>query len=111
MGRLPERLAEQAHIFLNVPVEKIDKKEKKWQLYTSEKIYEARTVVLALPVNKSLSLLSLSPAFDNVPPPINEIPESKIATVVMGFTDTAQIPFGFGYLAPEQEKRFDSGRA
>jgi oxygen-dependent protoporphyrinogen oxidase len=29
--------------------------------------------------------------------------------VVLGFTDMAKIPFGFGFLAPEQEKRFVLG--
>ncbi len=43
-------------------------------------------------------------------PPMQSIPEAKLATVAMGFAaDKAQVPFGFGYLAPEQERRFALG--
>ncbi|MGW8161179.1 MAG: protoporphyrinogen/coproporphyrinogen oxidase, partial [Desulfobulbales bacterium] len=41
--------------------------------------------------------------------PFASIPEARIVTVAMGFGPTAEIPFGFGYLAPEQEKRFALG--
>ncbi len=37
------------------------------------------------------------------------IPEARIATVALGFSDAAKIPFGFGYLAPEREQRFALG--
>ena len=41
--------------------------------------------------------------------PLTTVPEARIVTVAMGFGETAEIPFGFGYLAPEQEKRFAMG--
>ena len=68
-----------------------------------------RQLVLALPVNQALALLAGSPITKEKQPPFQQIPEARIATVVMGFTDAARIPFGFGYLAPEQEKRFALG--
>jgi oxygen-dependent protoporphyrinogen oxidase len=40
---------------------------------------------------------------------LSSIPEAKIVTIALGFTETADIPFGFGYLAPAQEKRFALG--
>ena len=42
-------------------------------------------------------------------PPVASIPIAEIATVVMGFTAKAKVPFGFGYLAPEKEDRFTLG--
>ena len=42
-------------------------------------------------------------------PPMSSIPEARIATVALGFTDRANIPFGFGFLAPECENRFALG--
>ena len=40
---------------------------------------------------------------------MSSIPEARIATIALGFTDNAQIPYGFGYLAPESENRFALG--
>ena len=65
-----------------------------------------RHLVLALPVNTCLQLLS---PIISAKPPLQSIPEARIATVALGFTDTAEIPFGFGYLAPESEDRFTLG--
>ncbi|MCI5222767.1 MAG: protoporphyrinogen oxidase, partial [Candidatus Electrothrix sp. AR4] len=62
------------------------------------------------PVNRCLELLASSDLPSNLPtPPMASIPEARIATVALGFTDKADIPFGFGYLAPEREERFALG--
>ena len=109
MGRLPERLAQDKKIFYSTSVESIDRKDDIWELRTNRQLYRTGALVLALPVNRALSLLAASPELTGKRPPFKQIPEARIATVVMGFTEAAQIPFGFGYLAPEQEKRFALG--
>ena len=64
----------------------------------------SRILIVALPVNAALALLA------PFSPPVNAIPEARIATVALGFdAATAQIPYGFGYLAPEREQRFALG--
>jgi oxygen-dependent protoporphyrinogen oxidase len=109
MGRLPEVLAENKDISLNTSVKSLARKGATWQVHTAAGEYEAVNVVLALSVNQSLALLSDVAGLDSTPPPVSSIPEAKIVTVVLGFTDSAKIPFGFGFLAPEQEKRFILG--
>jgi oxygen-dependent protoporphyrinogen oxidase len=109
MGRLPERLAQDKKIFYSSSVESITRKNNIWELRTSNQLYRSEVLVLALPVNRALSLLAASPEGVGSRPPLQQIPEARIATVVMGFTEAAQIPFGFGYLAPEQENRFTLG--
>ncbi|MCJ7602477.1 MAG: FAD-dependent oxidoreductase, partial [Desulfobulbaceae bacterium] len=37
------------------------------------------------------------------------IPVSRICNVVLGFDASAKVPYGFGYLAPECERRFTLG--
>jgi oxygen-dependent protoporphyrinogen oxidase len=109
MGRLPERLAQDKKVFYSTCVESIARKDDIWELRTSRQLYRTGVLVLALPVNRALSLLAASPELTGNRPPFKQIPEARIATVVMGFTEAARIPFGFGYLAPEQEKRFALG--
>lgn len=75
-----------------------------WRLETAETVYTTPTLIVALPVNAALPLLTpLSP------PPVKEVPEAKIVNVLLGFSDRVKIPYGFGYLAPEQENRFALG--
>jgi oxygen-dependent protoporphyrinogen oxidase len=109
MSRLPERLAEERSIFYETPVDALVRKDDGWEAAAGSKRFTAAALVLALPVNQTLSLIRNIPALAGKQPPITRIPEAKIATVVMGFTSAAQIPFGFGYLAPEREKRFALG--
>lgn len=78
-----------------------------WRLQADQGTVFCRHLVLALPVNQSLELLTA--ALPDHPPPLPAIPESRLATVLLGFDDQARIPFGFGYLAPEQEQRFTLG--
>ncbi len=109
MGRLPEALAKDREILCSAEVTAVHKREDGWEVRTEAQSYRARTVVLALSVNQSLSLLQGSSGLTSEKPPLASIPEARIVTVAMGFDSSAQIPFGFGYLAPEQEKRFALG--
>lgn len=107
MGRLAERLHENLssdEIQFNCPAKSISRDDDGWKIETEEESYECRNLVLALPVNASLSLLK-----QIVTPPMTSIPEAKIITIAMGFGAEASLPPGFGYLTPEQEKRFCLG--
>lgn len=107
MQRLPQRLTEmlgQEVISLNSAVTAIQKIPQGWQVEAQNDAYQAANLVLALPVNQSLNLLS---PLDGEPP-LKKIPESWIATVVFGF-DQVALPPGFGYLIPEREQRFTLG--
>ena len=109
MGRLPEALIADKHLVCSTEVESIHKNEKGWEVRTSKKSYKAKNIVLALSINQALSLLNNSESLANTPSPVQTIPEARIVNVVLGFTNSADIPFGFGYLAPEEEKRFAMG--
>jgi len=109
MARLPEVLAENKELQLNTAVENISSNGETWQIQTASGEYETPNVVLALSVNQCLGLLNRSTGLQGPAAPVSNIPEAKIVTVVLGFTDMAKIPFGFGFLAPEQEKRFILG--
>lgn len=107
MQRLPERLTEllgEEMIRLNCEVTTIQKSPQGWQVEAAQETFQAANLVLALPVNRSLNLLSTLAG----EAPQKEIPEAWIATVVFGF-DQAALPPGFGYLNPEQEQRFTLG--
>jgi len=109
MGRLTEVLADGKNLVYSAAVESIRRKEAGWEVRTTEQTYEAGSLVLALSVNQSLSLLRNSSGLSAEKPPLESIPEARIVTVAMGFGESADIPFGFGYLAPEREKRFALG--
>ena len=107
MQRLPQRLTEllgQEIIRYNTEVRAVCKTPEGWQIETTQDSYQAANLVLALPVNQSLKLLSTLEGAA----PLKEIPEAWIATVVFGF-DQAALPPGFGYLNPEREQRFTLG--
>lgn len=104
MEQFTAALAKGKNITFNSGAKKIEKKDSQWTIDTGENIFGCHSLVLALPVNASLKLLS---SFDK--PPVPEIPVAKIINVTMAFSESAQIPYGFGYLAPEQEKRFALG--
>ncbi len=103
--RLREPLEEGLNLELNCDVSGVTKTDKGWKIITSKGSCTARNMVMAMPVNSSLRLLN-----DTAPAaPMSAIPEAWIATVVFGFTDAVKIPPGFGFLTPEQEKRFVLG--
>ncbi|MDR9500588.1 MAG: protoporphyrinogen oxidase [Desulfurivibrionaceae bacterium] len=75
----------------------------RWQLATNGGPLLARHVICALPVNRALALLA------PFRPPVQQVPESFICNVSLGFVDNGAIPKGFGYLTPECEGRFVLG--
>ncbi len=111
MGRLPQALAAPLEtgqeIMYKTTVEKVIPKKDGWQVITCHNRFSCRHLIMALPVNLCLPLLA--DLNDVKPPPVNSIPEAKILTVALGFSRQADIPFGFGYLAPESEQRFTLG--
>ena len=103
MEQLVTTLASRTNVHYKTGVEAINRDSSSWRIKTGNGPLSCRTLVLALPVNQCLPLLS------GFGPPASAIPESRIVTVAMGFTDRATIPYGFGYLAPEKESRFTLG--
>lgn len=104
MERLIKVLSAQHEIACNTLVQGVAATQEGWQIQTDQGQFLGTNVVLALPVNQCLQLLASFKA-----PPIACVPVSKIINVVMGFTDSAKVPYGFGYLAPERENRFTLG--
>ncbi|CAK8715895.1 protoporphyrinogen oxidase [Candidatus Electrothrix aarhusensis] len=110
MSRLPQAMAAKLipnkEIMYRTAARSIAEIDGGWSVKTGQLELQAKHLIVALPVNRCLELLANSelPA-----PPVTAIPEARIATVALGFTDTANVPFGFGYLAPEQEERFALG--
>jgi oxygen-dependent protoporphyrinogen oxidase len=109
MHRLPKRLTEflrpEVELICGCPVMKIRKTEQGWAVDSEKGTFEARNLVLALPINTSLELLQ------NIEGeiPLSRIPEGKITTVVLGFDKEGLVPPGFGYLIPDRENRFTLG--
>lgn len=109
MCRLTERLTEllvpETELLLDCGVTAISRNDSGWQIISNQGIHTATNLVLALPVNASLTLLGGMAASM----PVTSIPEAWIATVVFGFGPSAVLPPGFGYLTPEREGRFSLG--
>lgn len=101
MEHLVQTLARDKPIRFNCPVSRITREGRAWTIESAEGLLSANRLITALPVNLTLQLLRpLSP------PPTEMIPVAKIINIIMGFSESAGIPRGFGYLAPEKEKRF-----
>ncbi len=109
MQRLTDRLAENLHpehdLLLNTEVVSVQQGAKGWQVATSQGSFQARNVVMGLPANAALKILN---KMDSQVPE-KSIPECRIATVVFGYDNGAELPPGFGFLTPEVEKRFTLG--
>lgn len=108
MIRLPEKLAEQfspEELLLGTDITAITREDDGWSVTTEGGVrYEAEQLVLALPTNIALKLLTSLKAGM----PQQEIPEAWIVSVIMGYKN-AEIPPGFGFLTPESEHRFSLG--
>lgn len=111
MERLPQALAApleiSREIMYRTTVKKIIRSKNDWLIVTSQDTFSCRHLIMALPLNRCLPLLSCLSELKQ--PPVNSIPEAGILTVALGFSEQAEIPFGFGYLAPESEQRFTLG--
>ncbi|BCO09449.1 hypothetical protein GF1_18250 [Desulfolithobacter dissulfuricans] len=78
-----------------------------WEINGPDDNLYCNNLVLALPTNTSLQIASRNRGIS--PPPLPSLPEARIVNVALGYPDEGQLPPGFGYLAPEQEKRFALG--
>ncbi len=113
MERLPQAMAAglalNREIMYRTAARSIEQTEHGWLVRTGQLELNCHHLVLALPVNSCLPMLGAQEAFAAPTPPLPSIPEAHIATVALGFTQSAEIPHGFGYLAPESEQRFTLG--
>lgn len=111
MGRLPLALAAKLEPVITLKygtaVTAIKRAQEGWQVEAAGECMSAEHLVIALPVNGALKVLR---HVENLPvPPRFSIPEARLANVLLGFDDSARIPYGFGYLAPAKEQRFALG--
>lgn len=104
LDRLVEVLVQGKNIAFDSGVTAINRVNDQWRITTAKEMLAAKNVVMALPVNSGLKILSAIKK-----PPIAQIPVSRICNVVLGFDASAKVPYGFGYLAPECERRFTLG--
>lgn len=109
MQRLPEKLTEHLcpgrELFLHTAVTGLQPLGNGWLVESSQGTYHTKNVVFAVPVNAALPLLErIDPAI-----PTRAIPSTWLATVVFGCKDSVKLPPGFGFLAPEVERRFTLG--
>lgn len=104
MERLIKVLSASQEVATNTLVQGVVRHGQGWRIQTDQGSVEGDHVILAVPVNQCLQLIS---SFR--PPPIACVPVSRIVNVVMGFAGSAKVPYGFGYLAPEREGRFTLG--
>lgn len=104
MEQLVIRLAEGRQIVFNSALSKISRQVDTWRIETESGVYTADKLVLALHINNALRLLD---PLDSAPE--QAVSEAVVYNVVMGFGADAEIPYGFGYLAPKIENRFALG--
>ncbi len=111
MAMLPTRLAAECaargEIVYGNGVSGAEQHSEGWEVRAEQDRVRCRHLVLALPVNRCLEIVRK--ALPANPPPLAAIPEARILSVLLGFGAEARIPFGFGYLAPERERRFALG--
>lgn len=103
MEQLIHVLAEKQPIQYETEARQVAKEGNIWTVTTNKGTQTAGKLIVALPVNGALKILA------PFSPPVSEIPTARIVTVALGFDSSANIPMGFGYLAPERENRFALG--
>lgn len=104
MEQLIQTLTANQEIALGTTVTGISKDDQTWTITTDKDLFKCQTLILATQINQSLEILK-----ELKQPPRQSVSEATINNVVMGFKEDAEIPFGFGYLAPKGEKRFALG--
>ena len=104
MTHLIEQLEKDQAVKYEAEVQSIFRKSDGWQIRTTEDLYAAKQVVIALHINQGLQLLT---PLDK--PPEKSVPEARIHNVVLGFEADTEIPMAFGFLTPRQEERFVLG--
>lgn len=104
MEELVTRLASGKAILTGTEVKSLKQNDSFWQVTTDSLVIEATNLVVATGINAALPLLS-----DLQKPPKQSVTEAVVNNVVLGFDHQAEIPFGFGYLAPKSEGRFALG--
>ena len=104
MEQLVIKLAADHNLVLSSGVNEISRENGIWTVKSDTGTYFAKNLVIGLHINRALPLLhALAPA------PAQSVPEAVVFNTVMGFTEDAKIPYGFGYLAPKSENRFALG--
>ena len=105
MEALVRKLAEGHSLETRTKVDRICRKDSHWFVEAGQKRFRCKRLVVAADINRALELLS-----PLVSPPLPRVPVAHLANVAMGFRqDGAAIPHGFGFLAPQKEKRFALG--
>ncbi|MBU0676371.1 MAG: protoporphyrinogen oxidase [Proteobacteria bacterium] len=104
METLITTLAEGLNIHLSTSINKINHTPEGWRIKSDQGEVLAAKLVVATPLNHALSLLA-----HLLPPPVASIPVARINNIILAFSAQAEIPRGFGYLAPEGEQRFALG--
>lgn len=104
MEHLVKSLAASQEILLNSGVNRIIRENNTWRIVSDTGEHVAENLVVALHINRALPLLG-----DLSSTPEKSVAEAIVYNVVMGFESGADIPYGFGYLAPKAEKRFALG--
>jgi len=104
MEQLTDALARGKKIQFQTEVAQVTMVEQGWRVVTADASYQADRLVLALPVNQALQLLT-----PLTTPPVPAIPVARLANVLMAYGPETKIPKAFGFLAPECEQRFCLG--
>ncbi len=104
MERLVEVLATGLPVRTETPVRAVRREAGQWRVTTENEELRGAALVVALPVNPALALLR-----ELSVPPVAGLAVARIANVLLGFPNQVEIPYGFGYLAPERERRFALG--
>ncbi len=104
MEFLVKKLAEGMPVKYGMPIEGLEKVDEQWKASSGDQQFFSRQIILALPINSALTVLK-----PLVQPPRSSVREAIVNNVVLGFDKSANIPFGFGYLAPKTENRFALG--
>jgi oxygen-dependent protoporphyrinogen oxidase len=104
LGQLSDAVAGKLgrHCRIDTPVREIHREGKEYMLRTDDGLHRAQRLVLAVPPQVACRLLQgVNPILADL---LGLVPMSPIAVVYMGHRDkAAEVPDGFGFLAPRDE--------